>query len=252
MLPNEQPEQSDDEDMDFSQALQDMLGMDEDAVDELIERLDSDQLAALNDAVANDDKARAEEITASADTNEKVNALFRGDIDDDEEPQKKRVQKVGDDYSYKFGDDVQVQVANPTTGQMEPQDGTVYLPTGPHGTVGVKIQGKSMMVKRNKLNKLEEQVLGMTPMPNLERMQQLAGIQPAGMSITPEIAVPDSQMQPEEEDSCSAAQQAMDALDVIQTVLPNVRLVDLKTIRQRLVTIQAAMNEGASGRARKL
>ena len=245
-----------DEDLDFSQALQDMLGMDEDAVSELIERLDSDALSALNDAVANDDKPRAGQIVADADTNEKVNALFRGDLDDDDddedEPPKKRVRKVSDNYSYKFGDDVQVQVADPETGEVSQEDGTVYLPTGPHNTVGVKIQGKSMMVKRNKLNKLEENVLGMTVMPNLERMQQLAGIQPAGQSITPEIAVPDAAEQEQAIDPCAAAQQAMDALDVVQTVLPNVRLVDLKTIRQRIVSLQTAMNEGATERTRKL
>jgi hypothetical protein len=242
-----------DEDMDFSQSLQDMLGMDEDAVNDLIEGLDADALAELNDAVANEDQARVKEIAATAETNEKVNPLFRGDIDDDDEPQQKRVRKVSDDYGYKFGDDVQVQVADPQTGEMSQQDGTVYLPKGPHDTVGVKIQGKSMMVKRDKLNKLEEQVLGMTIMPNLERMQQLAGIQPAGQSITPEIAVPDAQTDAQAEtDPCTAAQQAMDALDVIQTVLPNVRLVDLKTIRQRIISLQAAMNEGASERARKL
>ena len=243
-----------DEDLDFSKSLQDMLGLEEDAVSDLIERLDSDDLAALNDAVANDDKARVEQIVADADTNEKVNPLFRGDIDDDDEPQKKRLRKVGDDYSYKFGDDVQVQVTDPQTGEMSPQDGTVYLPHGPHNTVGVKIQGKSMMVKRDKLNKLEENVLGMVSMPNLERMQQLAGIQPAGQSVTPEIAVPSAvpDAMEQETDPCAAAQQAMAALDTIQAVLPNVRLADLKMIRQRILGLQTAMNEGATERTRKL
>lgn len=213
-------------------------------------------MSSLADAMANGEIEQAKQIVASVQTDEKVNPLFRGNIEDDEEPQqKKRVRKVPDNYGFKFGDDVQVAVTDPETGETRQEDGTIYLPDGPHDTVGVKIQGKSKMVRRDKLSKLEENVLGMVNVPNLERMQQLAGLQPAGMQSgmppTPEIEVNDAGTA--EMDLCGAAQQAMQALDVIQAVLPNVRLADLKTIRQRILNLQAAMNEGvALDRARKL
>lgn len=233
------------EDMDFMQAMEDMLGLDEDAVEKLLDRLDADDLASLADALVNQDKARAEQVVSEADTDETVNPLFRGDLADEGAETERRVRKVDDDYRYKLGDNVQVEVTDPETGKVSHKDGTVYLPNGPNEEVGVKIQGKAKMVMRNKLNKIEETVLGMVNMPNLERMQQLAGMQPAA---PPEIEVPTAQTDP-----CSAAQQAMDALDVVQTMLPNIRLADLKAIRQRILNLQTSMNEGISpGRARKL
>jgi hypothetical protein len=80
-------------------------------------------------------------------------------------------------------------------------------------------------------------VTGMVAMPNLERMQQLAGI-PAQGSPT-EIAAPGQEVI----DPTCAAEQAMAALDTVETVLPNVRLADLKTIRQRILSLQTQMNE---------
>jgi hypothetical protein len=244
-------------DMDFLKSLQDMLGIDQETAEDVLERLDADGMSSLNDAVANEDTARAQQIVASVQTDEKVNPLFRGNIEDDEDAKQapKTARRVSDNFGFKFGDDVQVEISDPETGEVRREDGTIYLPNGPHDTVGVKIQGKSKMVKRDKLRKLEENVLGMVAMPNLERMQQLAGLPPgmppAAMQPTPEIAVNDAGAT--ETDSCEAAQHAMQALDVVQAVLPNVRLADLKAIRQRILNLQASMNEGMIlGRTRKL
>jgi hypothetical protein len=241
---------TDTDDLDFMKAMKSMFDMDEDAVEELIERLEADEVTELSDALANNDKARAEEIVASAETSP-VNPLFRGS--NLEVPQqKKRVQRVGNDYQYKYGDDVQVEVTDPA-GKVSHVDGTVYLPNGPANTVGVKIQGKSRMVKRNKLNRLAENVLGMTNMPDLSRMQQLAGLQPAGADVAPmEITVQDSDAEGVTADPCAAAQQAMAALDTVEAMLPNIRLADIKQIRQRIVNLQTQMNEGVAPlRARK-
>lgn len=230
------------DDLDFMRAMQAMFGMDEEEVSDLIERLEAPDMTALTDALVNQDKTAAEQIVASANTDETVNPLFRGNLDDGQ-PKKKKVRRVEDDYQYKFGDDVQVTITDPETGKVRHVDGTVYLPDGPDDTVGVKIQGKSRMVKRSRLNKLEENVIGMTAMPELARMQQLAGLQPAGADVAPtEIAVsPESDTTA---DPCTAAQQAMAALDVVDSMLPNIRLADIKQIRQRIMTLQTQMNEG--------
>jgi len=230
--------------------MQAMFGMDEEMVSDLIERLEAADMTALTDALVNQDKTAAEQIVASANTDETVNPLFRGNLDHEQPKKKKRVRRVEDDYQYKFGDDVQVTITDPETGKVRHVDGTVYLPDGPDDTIGVKVQGKSRMVKRSRLNKLEENVIGMTAMPELARMQQLAGLQPAGADVAPtEIAV--SSESDTTADPCTAAEQAMAALDVVDSMLPNIRLADIKQIRQRIMTLQSQMNEGMIARPRK-
>ena len=95
----------------------------------------------------------------------------------------------------------------------------------------------SHQVRKLEEGMLDEQVLGMTNVPNLERMQQLAGIQPAEIAVQPQSSG--------ELDTCAAADQVMEMLDMVAAILPNVRLADLKAIRQRIVTLQTSMNESA-------
>jgi hypothetical protein len=230
--------------MDFVHGMKDMLGMDEDRVKDLIDRLDADAMMTLTDALANNDKPGVERIVSTIDTDEEVNPLFRGQNIDDKVRKKKHRRKVAPNYEYKYGDDVHVRMTDPDTGTVGYEDGTVYLPSGPDDTIGVKVQGKSRMVDRKKVRplkegSLDEGVLGMVGIPDLERMQQLAGIHPPA-----EIAVQPTASEPAT-DPCTAAQQAMQALDVVAEMLPNVRLVDLKAIRQRIITLQTAMNESA-------
>jgi len=240
------------DDTDFVKKVATMLGIQNDAVEELIGMLDADALTDLNDAVANNNKAHAEEIINSVDTDEDVNPLFRDGNDDEakvRQKKRKHRRRVAHDYEYNHGDDVQVLITEPqktTDGQSKLktrwEDGTVYLPNGPDGTVGVKIQGKSKMVDRKKVRRLEENVLGLVGVPSLDRMQQLAGIQPAGVTSEVVTSEPEANQQI---DPCTAAQQAMAALDVVESVLPNVRLADLKSIRQRIISLQTCMNESA-------
>ena len=231
----------------FVQKLKDMLGMDEDRVQHLIDQLDSQSMTTLTDALANDDKEQVEQIAKQIDPDEEVNPLFRGDNLEDKVRKKQHRRRVDANYGFKYGDDVHVRVVDPETGKAKYEDGTVFIPDGPDGTIGVKIQGKSRMVDRKRVRRLEEGVLGMVGVPGLERMQQLAGIQPsnAGTEVT-EITVPEQSNQQEQGDPCAAAQQALQALDVVAAVLPNVRLADLKVIRQRIVNLQTSMNESAS------
>lgn len=233
-------------DQGFVQKLKDMLGMDEDRAKHLIDQLDSQAMTTLTDALANDDRETVEQIAKQIDPDEEVNPLFRGDNLEDKVRKKKHRRKVASNYGFKFGDDVHVRVVDPETGKAKYEDGTVFIPDGPDGTIGVKIQGKSRMVDRKRVRRLEEGVLGMVGVPGLERMQQLAGIQPNSSEVT-EITVPAAEQATEQEqvDPCAAAQQAMQALDTVAAVLPNVRLADLKVIRQRIVNLQTSMNESA-------
>lgn len=52
----------------------------------------------------------------------------------------------------------------------------VCVPRGPHNTVGIRLNGSVEMVSRGDLTMLDEHVLGMTAMPSLGRIKQLAGI----------------------------------------------------------------------------
>jgi len=235
------------DDIDFMRRMQEMLGMDEDQVEELIDHLDSEAMSALTDALVNDDMASAQQIVQSINPDEDVNPLFRGEnVDDKKIRKKKHRRKVTSQYEYKYGDDVQARLADPETGHVHYVDGTVYLPNGPDHTIGIKIQGKPKMVDRDKVRPLQEHgVLGMVNVPNLERMQQLAGIQPAATEIT--VPTENANMSVSEEtDPCTAAQQAMAALDLVGEMLPSVRLADLKVIRQRIVNLQTMMNESIS------
>jgi hypothetical protein len=214
------------------ESIKTMLGMDENGVQDLIDKLDADKMTELTDAVANHDQERVEQIINTAESGEDVNPLFRGENIDDQLRQKKHRRKVAANYEYKYGEDVQILLRHP---KPHYEDGTVYLPNGPDNTVGVKIQGKSKMVDRKRVRRLEEGVLGMVSVPAIERMQQLAGLQPAGNDV--------AQHRDRDTDPCTAAQQAMGALDVVATMLPNIRLADLKLVRQRLLDLQNEMNQ---------
>lgn len=66
----------------------------------------------------------------------------------------------------------------------------VVIPHGPHHTVGIRTQQGITMVKRSQLTQLHEHVLGMTAMPTLARMQELAGLQPEPMQSENRIHIP--------------------------------------------------------------
>lgn len=52
----------------------------------------------------------------------------------------------------------------------------VTVPRGPSHTLGINYLGKTKMVSRSEVQKIQEHVLGMTQMPHLGRMMELAGI----------------------------------------------------------------------------
>lgn len=58
----------------------------------------------------------------------------------------------------------------------------VTISRGPAGTMGINYLGKTKMVNRNDVTKIDEHVLGMTQMPHLGRIMELAGVQPTALS----------------------------------------------------------------------
>lgn len=72
------------------------------------------------------------------------------------------------------------------------QRATVRYPRGPRGTVGIMVNENLHMVKPNEIRKLKEGVLGMSNMPALKRMSQLAGIKEDEYSaLEPVTALPE-------------------------------------------------------------
>jgi uncharacterized protein YfkK (UPF0435 family) len=54
----------------------------------------------------------------------------------------------------------------------------VKIPEGPRQTVGILFEGKLKMVAKSDLTKLDEMVMGMTSLSPINRMMQLAGVEP--------------------------------------------------------------------------
>jgi hypothetical protein len=250
--------EADTDDSGFMDGMQSLLGLHADAVEELLDILDNDSLLALTDAVANQDKEAADAIVKSFDHSH-VSSLFKGkDIDHDEKKRqsiKKKPIRPPKDHEFAIGDDVAIKTTNEDTGEDDFVSATVFQPNAPGDTIGVKIEGKPKMVDQDEVFMLKEMgVMGMVGIPDIQRMQQLAGI---GGQVVQEPAINQEEPAPPFEVQSHSAQAAMSALDALDHALPNVRLSDLKSIRQRIVDIQAKMNECIvssmpAGRPRKL
>lgn len=243
------------EQIDFVKALHDLVGLDEKAVEKLIDQMDTDQLQALSDAIAKNDRDAVDAVMRELKTDEDVNALFRGQNLDDKAEKKRRIKNLDGRMQFAIGDDVSVDYTD-EDGKPQSISATVEKPDGPEGsnTIIVKIKGKKKVVDKRKVHKLEESVLGMVGLPNLARMQQLAGIaadQPAPQET---LVVPGDEQEPAEAelDTDTALAQAMAALDMLAAVLPNIKLCDAKSVRERLSALQVSMNETARIQRRKL
>lgn len=240
--------QPDTDDQDFMDGMESLLGMDEEKVQELLDSLDNNSLMALTDAVSKNDKEAAEAIIQSFNGN--VSSLFQGEDIDEKDDEKKRPVKPPLDHIFAIGDDVAIKEPNEDTGDDDFVSATVYKPNAPGDTIGVKIKGKPKMVDKDKVYALHEMgVMGMVNVPDIQRMQQLAGIG----SVTQEPAMaPVAQPPTSFENPSDSLSQAVCALDQLENVLPNVKLADLKTIRQRLTAMQTQMNESmTAGRFKK-
>jgi len=258
------------DDINFMEGMKELLGLENEQVEALLDELDSQSLVALADAIAKKDKIAAKNIIGSFE--DELSSLFRSkNIEPSKRDDKKKPIKPPKDYEFSIGDDVAIRTpkTNEETGEEDGHEfisATVFKPNAPGKTIGVKIDGKSQMVNRDdvymlKEDKLKEMVLGMTNMPDLGRMQQLAGIQAQPQTQT-EVEVeqvrPSQNDQPmmydrEEEGEMNDMVHCLSALDTLENALPNIRLADVKTIRARINGIVNKMNETLSpGRAKKL
>ena len=66
----------------------------------------------------------------------------------------------------------------------------VVIPKGPRNTVGIRTQEGISMVNRTELTNLNEHVLGMTAMPSLARIQELAGMTSTAVAEADRIHIP--------------------------------------------------------------
>lgn len=94
----------------------------------------------------------------------------------------------------------------------------VTLAHGPNGTVGIRTSRGLKMVSNSELGALNEQVLGMTQMPSIHRVRELAGLPPS--ASTAPVVVPSAQVQ-------------VPACDV-----------DLSSLANKLTEIQQALEQG--------
>lgn len=270
---------------DFITKLGRLLGTDHDETVEKIEGLSVDAVMDVLDAVSRDDAEAVQRAFANEtdnDTNEddtdaekdvesdadepQINSLFsKPEVTNKVEDQPKKRAMTDEDaiadkkerFYPNIGDTVMV-------GEKE---GVVKMPHGPKDTVGVMIDGRMSMVKRSEVRPLEEGVLGMTMMPDLRRMQELAGIttssveaQAAPMATvsvepTPDAATvnmasseaPVAAPEPVASDSdCMAA--IMASFDEIEKAIPDLKIKDAKGVRARLNQIMMRLNESRSSR----
>jgi len=202
-------------DIGFTTGCKKLLDINDQEVQELIEKLNVDQLTELANAVTTGDKRKALMIYyASQDQkmSESVNSLNVGDL---------------------------VYIGN--------KKGRVKIPNGPGDTVGVMIGKKMKMIDRENISLTEAGVMGMTMLPGLARMQELAGLCPSGTDDTGSVT---AEVIEEPEDDHMAC--VMNALSALEGALPNVTLKDVKVIRGRLNDILRTMNESSVPVGRKL
>jgi hypothetical protein len=248
-------------DVDFVAAMHDLLGIDKEKVSDLLDKLDASEMEQLQDAVAKNDKAAAQNAVGQVEADEAVNSLFRGSHLRSKQERKINKTRRNTDGAMQFaiGDDVVARVQD-DKGKWIKQTATVERTDGPEGsdTMIVRIKGKPTVIAKNKVESLEEGVLGMVGMQNLARIQQLAGIQ-GGIEVEPQPSMEvqiehqpeESMMLPDDTLACPL-QKVMQALDTLDASLPMINVGSLKAVRARLNGLQVSLNETIQyGRMRK-
>lgn len=187
-----------------------------------------------------------------------------------------------EDYTPNVGDEVRVG----------DDEGTVKIAHGPGETVGVQIDGETTMVKHDEVKRglqegaLMEGLLGMTGMSSLGRMQELAGIKPTisligGQGLDAECAQegpmevpgtcpedtiapppPPAPVAPPAPAPAPAASETfvnvsdlngvMNSFDEIESRVSDLKVRDVKQVRDRINKLLAKLNESAATRRRKV
>jgi len=185
-------------DFDFTSTLTKLLGISEDEVADVIEKLDVDDLTDLVDACVKGNAEAAREIIGS-ETEELEPQEKKGEDDKSDEPEigdliapkdklraqrKKKKARILRKSETELGEDtapdVVFNIGDPVA--VDGEEATVKVPSGPGDTVGVLINGELKMVDKKSVHPLNEGVLGMTAMPglkpsgDLQRIRELAGL----------------------------------------------------------------------------
>lgn len=237
------------DDADFVDKMSSMLSIDGGEIEKILDTLDSDSLIELTDAVANGDTETVEDIISQ---NETINPLL---YKNKKKKSKKRPKRPSKDHVFVMGDDVAIRVRDEDGHKFV--SATIDKPDAPGETIGVMIDGVPRVVEKKNVFTLNEMMMGMTGVPNLNRLMQLAGV-PSSTNFLPQII--DNPVNAEiiddidEDEVGNPIDTAMDALDSLELVLPNIKLSDLKVIRQRISDLQIKMNESIlpQGRRRKI
>jgi hypothetical protein len=182
---------------DFAASLKTMLGIEDNEVEEIIEKLSVDELSDLIDACLKKNKQVAREIIDNL------------NVDEKEIPRKKsrkhhhKEEEIEEEVSRNIGDPVSVNG----------KEATIKYPQAPNDTVGVLIDGELQMAKSKDVKKVKEAILGMSPLPGLNgmqddsqnddirRMKELAGVRdevPAEMPGQPPMVPPSMEAHPDE------------------------------------------------------
>jgi hypothetical protein len=167
---------------------------------------------------------------------------------------------------------------------VDGEDAVVKNPDAPGDTASVLVNGEEKMVRKDEVKesrkpKLDEMVLGMTAMPDISRMQALAGVRtPAVMAadiplaqvaanvkaVTAETPMASNALEAEPEvidlskgEECETADASIstaveDALAVLERNIENLTVAQFKAAKSRLDALANVMLAEGRTRARKL
>lgn len=229
-------------DVDFIDNIKRLLGIDAKGVEALLPKLDPDALIDLAAAVTNSDKREVMRL---------IRIGREQMMHEDRLIAKKSTERKRKDKEPLFDEENSNDLNVGDAVEAGGREGTVKIPKAPGDTVGVMIGGSLEMIHRSDVTKktVSEGVLGMTGIPDLRRMQELAGIPSVEVDEIPAVEAPAAA--PVEFssvtsgagdlDECGASAVAL--LDELSKMLPNLRLADIKAIRKRMNDIQMQMNE---------
>jgi len=224
---------TDPNDADFMDNLKKLLGMDVKNIETLIPKLSSSVLIDLADAVThNDKKTVLKLIKAGREEAAELEESMSEDWLNKKDESKKKI-LIDSEIHYNVGDAV----------SYDGKKATVKISNGPGSTVGIMIGGRLEMVERKDIKKINEHVLGMSVIPDIKRMQELAGItSDSSLNADKKSVVEIEPIETETEDmDCGNSAIAM--LDKVAEMLPDLKLSEIKEIRKRLLNIQMQMNE---------
>jgi hypothetical protein len=275
-----------------------LLGIDRDEVTKRMEKMPVNAVIDALDAVASGDEERVRELLGNdVDEDGGLESPEKNVEDDDEFEINPLFMKRNNAKKKQSEKEVEEEAFSPNIGdevRVNGEEGIVKVVHGPNDTTGVMIDGQTTMVKKAQVKRvktqesvIEEGLMGMTPMIDLRRMQELAGMTPGASPLSPgrvdlagssdavegppapvdavEVSVEPAPAPippmpapvaptaaPEANLTAVSIDGVMSSFDQIEAALPNIALGDAKTVRERINAIMALLNEGLDGRKRKI